>query len=191
MKRVEILFLAGLVVGCGKDSGQVNQSDAVAPLLGVQEEFKDSPGLLKTVIRDGNDKISMTGYYLRGKKESSWVEYHPNGSMIKSLSSYVQDKKEGMSLEFNTSNQLVKRCFYHNDQLHGEYKEYNAALLKEERYYEQGKLEGIVRIYYDDGALLEEGYYKAGVREGISKWYDKAGNVTIQYEYKNGQLVKK
>lgn len=85
----------------------------------------------------------------------------------------------------------MKRYFYHNDQLHGEYKEYNAALIKEERYYEQGKLEGIVRIYYDGGALLEEGYYKSGVREGISKWYDKAGNITIQYEYKNGQLVKK
>jgi antitoxin component YwqK of YwqJK toxin-antitoxin module len=38
---------------------------------------------------------------------------------------------------------------------------------------------------------MEESLYKNGLRDGVSKWYDQEGNLTIQYEYKNGELVKK
>lgn len=54
-----------------------------------------------------------------------------------------------------------------------------------------GKLEGLVKIYYDGGKIMEEGAYQNGLREGISKWYDQNGNETITYKYKNGELVKK
>ena len=38
---------------------------------------------------------------------------------------------------------------------------------------------------------MEEGLYKNGTRDGVSKWYDQQGNVTIEYEYQNGALIKK
>lgn len=74
---------------------------------------------------------------------------------------------------------------------HGEYKEFNYATVKEQRNYKNGKLEGLVKIFYDNGKLMEDGMYQNGLREGVSKWYDQEGNVTITYEYKNGELVKK
>lgn len=80
---------------------------------------------------------------------------------------------------------------YHNDMLHGEYKEFKYTVVKEERNYQNGKLEGLTKVYYDNGKIMEEGAYKNGTRDGVSKWYDQEGNVTIEYEYKNGQLVKK
>ncbi len=190
MNRVQVFCLSVLLYGCGKEPNTGAGDVATAP-VGIQEEFPDTPGLVKTIIRDQTDRIATTGFYLNGKKESSWVDYYSNSGMTRMVTSYVQDKKEGMCLEFSTSNQLVRRYFYHNDQLHGEYKEYNASMLKEERFYDKGKQEGITKIYYDGGGILEESYYKNGVREGSAKWFDKAGNVTIDYEYKNGQLVKK
>jgi antitoxin component YwqK of YwqJK toxin-antitoxin module len=57
--------------------------------------------------------------------------------------------------------------------------------------YVSGKLEGTVRIFYENSKLMEESLYKNGLRDGVSKWYDQEGNLTIQYEYKNGELVKK
>ena len=38
---------------------------------------------------------------------------------------------------------------------------------------------------------MEEGNYKNGTRDGLSRWYDQEGKMTIEYEYKNGALVKK
>ena len=85
----------------------------------------------------------------------------------------------------------MKRCFYRRDLRHGEYKEFNSINVKEERSYNNGKQEGVTKIYYDNGKVMEEGLYKDGVRDGVSKWYDQNGNLSIEYEYKNGQLVKK
>jgi antitoxin component YwqK of YwqJK toxin-antitoxin module len=89
------------------------------------------------------------------------------------------------------NNQLAKRISYHHDLKHGEYREYLFSILKEERNYQNDKMEGTVRVYYDTGKIMEEGNYKNGIRDGVSKWYDQEGNVTIEYEYKEGQLIKK
>jgi antitoxin component YwqK of YwqJK toxin-antitoxin module len=57
--------------------------------------------------------------------------------------------------------------------------------------YKYGKIEGTVKIYYDNSKVMEEGLYKNGLRDGVSKWYDQEGKLTIEYQYKNGELVKK
>ena len=91
----------------------------------------------------------------------------------------------------NENGQVVKRINHHNDVRHGEYREFTYTTVKEERFYQNGKLEGTVKIFYADGKLMEEGNYKNGLRDGLSRWYDQQGNMTIEYEYKNGELIKK
>ena len=86
---------------------------------------------------------------------------------------------------------MEKSVEYHNGVLHGVYRELINGTTKEERFYQNGKLEGIVKIYYDNGKIMEEGLYKNGIREGVSRWYDQEGNLSIEYEYSNGELVKK
>ena len=56
--------------------------------------------------------------------------------------------------------------------------------------YQQGKLEGTLKIYYLRGKIMEEGTYKNDTRDGISRWFNEEGKVTIEYAYKNGELVK-
>ncbi len=100
-------------------------------------------------------------------------------------------KKEGCYIELNSNGQFVKRISYHHDLRHGEYKELNYSNVKEVRFYQNDKLEDTVKIYYDNGKVMEQGLYKNGIRNGISRWYDQEGKLTIEYEYKNGELVKK
>ena len=155
------------------------------PVGAVKEELTDTPGIVS--VKAGNE---ASGIYKDGKRNGSWIEYHPGG-LVKTITSYVDGKKEGLFVELNNNGQLLKRCMYHNNLRHGEYKELNYSNVKEERFYQNDKLEGIVKIYYDNAKIMEEGSYKNGTRDGISKWYDKDGKVTITYEYKNGQLINK
>lgn len=193
MKTCSIVLMFLLIMGCsqqGQKGEAVGGSVPEIPIGAMTESLEDTPGLTRVTLNDNNGKVAMGGFYLNQKREGSWVEYHPNG-MIKTITTYVGGKKEGMFAEFSETGQTVRRCLYHNDQRDGEYREYNYSTVKEERFYKGGKLEGAVRIYYPDGKIMEEGLYVNGVRDGISKWYDQQGNLTIQYEYKEGTLVKK
>lgn len=151
--------------------------------------FDDESGMSTVVARDASGNITLQGFLSNNERAGTWTEYHPNG-MVKSTVAYVDGKMEGQFVELSNSGQLVRQCTYHRGVRHGEYKEYNFSTLKEERVYDNGNLEGVVKIYYPDGKLMEEGLYQDGVRNGVSKWYDQQGNVSITYEYKNGQLVK-
>ncbi len=190
MKSKLLLCVAIFCYGCGnstKEEKSVETTDQAAS----PRESADPTELEVVEEKDATGKVISSGYLLNGKKESSWVVYSATG-IIKSLTTYVHDKKEGMYLEFgDNNNQLKKKCTYHNDVRHGEYREYNYGNIKEERFYQNGKQEGTTKVYYDTGKIMEEGLYKNGLRDGVSKWYDQEGKVTIEYEYKNGELIKK
>lgn len=207
MKISYVLLAVALITACAKEkAGQEEKEQQIVkaisqpatdatdedpiPAGAFQETFEDKPGLVRLSVKDIAGVVSIQGNYLNGKREGIWAEFNPNG-ILKNATSYVNGKKEGLFIELNPSGQMIKRFFYHNGIRHGEYKEFNYSSLKEERTYVNGKLEGIVKIYYDGAKIMEEGAYQNGLREGISKWYDQNGNVTITYEYKKGELVKK
>jgi len=204
MKYLPFLFCLFVLISCSEkpaatettseevvtptDAAVIENKDgqyADVPANAAKEEFTDTPGVVKVSV--GTD---AQGTYKDGKRDGSWIEYHPNG-LVKTITSYVDGKKEGLYAELTNNGQLQKRMYYHNNLRHGEYKEYNYSTVKEDRTYQFDKLEGTVKIFYDNGKVMEEGNYKNGTRDGISKWYDKEGNPTITYEYKNGELVKK
>lgn len=186
MKALLIFLLIGFI-SC---SPPEPQEAGVAPSGTIVEPFGDASNLSKAMVNDASGNMTRAGTLKDGMQEGSWVEYH-TGGLVKSVTSYVDGKKEGIAMELNTNGQLEKKMEYHNDQLDGKYVEFRFTTIKEERNYKSGKLEGVVKIYYDNGKIMEEGAYQNGTRDGISKWYDQEGNVTIEYEYKNGELIKK
>lgn len=190
------IFLSVLVlVACNTKpsapatAGETQSGGADLPEGASIVPFGDESGLSMVVARDASGHITWQGFLADNERVGTWTEYHSNG-MVKTTVAYVDGKKEGQFVELSNSGQLVRQCTYHNNMRHGEYKEYNFSTIKEERYYQNGNLEGVVKIYYPDGKIMEEGLYHDGARNGVSKWYDQQGNVSITYEYKNGQLVK-
>ena len=190
MKFFHIVFSFFLVSCTLSVSNESNSNDTAMdiPANAIKEELSD--GITKITVNDGAGNLSQAGIVKEGKRQGNWIEYYPN-ALVKSITPYVDGKMEGLRVEFSNNGQLEKSMEYHNGMLHGYYKELRYNTTREERYYENGKLEGTVRIYYDNGKIMEEGLYKNGTRDGISKWYDQEGNVTIEYEYKNGELIKK
>lgn len=188
----KILFAAVFLTflgGCGNNPPPPTDSTEKAAVEPTPVSPTGVPKLTET--KDASGKLLSSGYLLDGMKESSWLEYYDTG-VIKTLTTYYHDKKEGAAIEFTNNGSVSKRCTYHNDLREGEYKEYNYGNVHEERTYVAGKIEGVVKVYYDTNLkVMEEGNYKNGVRDGVSKWYDQNGNLTIEYTYKNGELVKK
>ncbi len=60
------------------------------------------PGLAFISLSDNAGNKTAGGNYLNGKREGSWVEYHPNG-VIKSIITYVDGVKEGIAVESITT----------------------------------------------------------------------------------------
>jgi antitoxin component YwqK of YwqJK toxin-antitoxin module len=191
------VFVSLLFVGCSSPSEPKSESPHVEnpisdiPTGAVREKFADNPAMEKVSLKDVGGHLLLEGTLVDGKKEGAWVELNPNGT-AKSITPYVHDQKEGEYIELNSSGQFVKRVAYHHNLRHGEYQVFNYSSLKEERFYQNDKLEGTVKTYYDNSVkVMEEGTYKNGTRDGISRWYDQEGKMTIEYEYKSGELVKK
>ncbi len=193
MRFYYLAALASMFFCCDNESltGATSSSEQLQIPAGAKTEpFPDNPELVRVTLTDGSGNVIQSGIVKGGRREGNWVEYHAGG-LVKSITPYVNGRMEGLRVELSNTGQLEKRMAYHNDKLHGDYREFRYSTLKEERSYENGKLEGTTKIYYDDGKIMEEGAYKNGTRDGVSKWYDQQGNVTIEYEYKNGELIKK
>ncbi len=192
MKRLFLVVnLSVIIFSCANKDATPDAPYAPAiPVGAEQEEYADTPGLVKIIVRDSDGKIGAFGLYRNKKRNGAWVEYQRNG-LVRSMVTYADGTMEGAALEINENGQVAKQYNHHKDVLDGEYKEFNYSTLKEERFYKTGKLEGAVKIYYPDGKVMEEGNYKNGIRDGVSKWYDKDGNLSIEYEYKEGALIKK
>ena len=190
MKRLGFIFLLA-VVGCTTS----NQNEELSGTSGVPENgapyfFDDTPELKRLTYFNLSGILTTSGYSKNGKRAGAWVDYFENGAP-KIITTYIDGKKEGLYMELDDYGKIVKMMNYHQDLRDGDYKEFNGSIVKEERFYKNDKLEGRVRIFYPDGKIMEEGAYKDGTRHGISKWFDQNGFATIEYEYKNGELIKK
>ncbi len=184
------LVAVGFFMGCSQPQS-VPEGVAFAdlPSRAVKTPYPGNEALVKVHVLDINDKIAAEGDYLNGQKEGSWTEYYPTG-VVKTITSYVAGKKQGPQIIVDENGQLVEKVYFHNDQLHGVYIKFNRRNIKEERTYQYGQLNGMVKIYHDNGKIMEESPYENGIREGIAKWYNTEGEVTIEYLYRNGEWIK-
>ncbi|WP_432671258.1 toxin-antitoxin system YwqK family antitoxin [Flavobacterium sp. SM2513] len=66
------------------------------------------------------------------------------------------------------------------------YHKASSQLMKEE-FYKNGKLEGIQKIFFPDGAIAEETTFKNGLREGVYKIYTPNGFVVEESTFKNNE----
>src|SRR4051812_20619517 len=98
MKHSTFLFCLYLLISCSEkpasteaevvaptDASVIENNDgqyADVPSSATKEEFTDTPGVVKVAL--GTD---AQGTYKDGKRDGSWIEYHPNG-LVKSITSY-------------------------------------------------------------------------------------------------------
>ncbi|XOV91615.1 MAG: hypothetical protein ACFHWX_15540 [Bacteroidota bacterium] len=186
--RYYILLITVLLIQTGCNDNTITQAEGEGvPASTVLTPIQGFEGLSKAqLFLDG--AVVEEGEVLDGLKHGSWVNFDNNG-LITSSVTYYKGVKQGASFELDNQGYISVYANYSNDELSGPYKVYNRRRLIEERNYVNGKLEGELRKFYQDGTLMEASNYRDGQLDGIARWYDTEGNLSIAYEYKEGKLV--
>jgi antitoxin component YwqK of YwqJK toxin-antitoxin module len=149
------------------------------------------PGTSKQYARqmDAVGNVEIEGFVEDGKKTGMWVQYTPEGD-IALINHYVNGLMEGTSMRMSFRNQVDLKLNYKQGKLDGPWTAYKFGKVIEQRFYVNDKLEGTAKTYDDRSyKLKQEVQYKNGVQDGFFKYYDEDGNVTLEYEYKNGEKV--
>lgn len=177
--RLLLLFLSVSFMAC-----QSSGSDASSKSANWFETEK-------SINKTSGDKVSAEGYAdATGTKNGPWVEYYPNKELVKSIAYYVNGKRNGPYIEMTETSNVKEKSWYVDGELQGERVVFNRTRIKERSNFKDNKLDGSRTLYYDNGKLQEEGEWVNGKREGVAKWYNQEEQVTIQYEYENGDKVR-
>lgn len=180
------VFFLSFTFACDSDqtiSGEgeeVPKSAIITPIEGME-------GVSNAQIVVGGALVEE-GQSFNGLKHGSWVTFDDNGLITGSIT-YHKGVKQGATVEIDNQGYISTYANYANNELSGSYRVYNRRRLIEERNYVNGKLEGELRKFYQDGTLMEASNYEHGVLNGIAKWYDTEGNLSIAYEYEDGKLI--
>ena len=181
-----LLPLALFMASC-----QSNSSGSKADLSKYDLSSIPGTNLKKAVFLDKDNEVIEEGYVLDGMKEGQWSYYNTSGEILLRLENYHKGKLFGHALTINARYEMEGRTHYFNGLQDGYHAEYKRNRKKIEAYYKNGKRHGRLTQYHDySDKILSESDYLDGKQHGIYKYYDKSGNVTLDYEYKNGEKVR-
>ena len=140
-------------------------------------------------FRDANGWALSKGPLQNGVRTGTWMTYHENSHKIKTITSYINGVKNGVQININDRGQIETVTEYKNDQLHGLSAKYTFGRPTEETNYRNGKIDGMFAIYDSQGKVQRKGELKDGQYHGKLQYFDESGNVTMEYEYKNGEKI--
>ena len=187
MKKIAYFLLSVFLVSCGEKAEYGDFEDV--PAGAEIEKFEDNPDLSRVTVNRAGRVVEQGDYY-RGYRHGAWTEFNPSTGSVSTVTSYVNGVKEGIFVKLDTKGAIVEKLSFHNDQPHGQYLKLNRGKILEIREYSYGVLHGMMQKYYDNGTLMEESTFINGQREGMARWYDQDGTLTIEYEYRNGELIQ-
>lgn len=184
-----------ILASCGGGTSSNNAASSVAKTVKSGDyETRAIPGVegfVTAIKRNGVGRTMEEGTLLNGKKHGAWLIYDDVKQTIIEITNYHNGVKSGMSIKPNFA-RVAEKSYYAEGILHGVKETYgSSAKATANSNYVNGKLEGKVVKYYDDGTTLkEESHYKKGLLDGTSKYYNQDGSVKLEYIYKNGKMVK-
>ncbi len=176
----------------GGSSSNAGKSKAASTSLSGYDVTDYGNGWKKAVKLDNNGKVTEEGD-LNGndQKIGTWLTYHPRKELLQSMTTYKDGVKNGAYIKADDRGSISEKAYYNNGELDGQRLLYNRTRIKERAFYKMGKLEGERKVFYENtDKIQEESNFKNGQRDGISKWYNQDGDITIQYEYKDGKKVR-
>lgn len=106
------------------------------------------------------------GYFVNGRKEGVWIQYHKDGKTI--------------SLKGN----------YNNNRPEGDYKRYfKNGKLREAGSFSKDGYKGQLTRYYSNGKTAYQGSYNnSGMENGTVRYFHENGNVALEYTLKNNSV---
>lgn len=186
MKYVTLVFSTVLFISCGGNSSS-SSSTGTGDFTGYEIYQADNSSASLAKKRSG-DGTTEEGYIVDGKKNGMWITYHENGR-AKTISSYSDNQLNGPFLELNDRGQITKKMSYHNGKHHGITATYKFGRVEVESTYKNGLIDGYRKEFNNKSELTKHIEYKDGKQHGKLRYYDEEGNITLEYEYKNGEKI--
>ena len=128
---------------------------------------------------ESKNKIFSKELYVDGKRNDKSYYYFETGKVKKSIP-YLNDKMQGIGFEYDIEGTIISIFRYRNNEL----------ILSERinRYNKENQKVGIWKEFYSNGILKEEKKYLNGKLNGYYKIYNEAGELLEVLKYKNGEI---
>jgi len=182
MISIKRLFIATLVCTFFFISNivaqKVNQFDADGKRTGVWK--KKYP----------NGKLRYTGSFLNGKEIGTFKFYENNSNNFPHITKEYKATSDTATVKFFNKDGDVKtigKMIGKNRVGAWTYYFSNKNIFSEE-FYNNGKLEGVLKNYYANGQVTEIAEYKNGLKNGVSKIYTENGVLIEEVIYVDGKL---
>ncbi|MCO6492209.1 MAG: toxin-antitoxin system YwqK family antitoxin [Phaeodactylibacter sp.] len=153
------------------------------------EEIPGTP-YVRATKRNVENNLREEGLLRDGVKEGTWIVYHSGGEFPEKIISYASGLYNGPYMEFNERGQLSLRASYKNNILDGPWGKYRFGRPEAEANYKNGQFDGTYKEYdSQSGKIIKEINYKDGKQHGKLRFYNDKGEVTLEYEYRDGEKV--
>lgn len=189
MKNLFFLLLIAGLWSCGN-----SETAPVVSTTGSTAgyEITEIPGtpLQNAEKKDVNGTVTERGQFLNGQKTGTWVEYYPDKGFPKKVATYANGQFNGQYMELSSRGQIEMMANYRNNKLDGTYGLYKFGRPTETIDYKNGERHGVYKSYFNNSDKLQkEVNYLEGVQHGPFRQYNEEGEVVLEYEYKNGEVV--
>lgn len=191
MKNLVVIISCLLIVSCNsKDSGTSSVAPSNVSLEGYEVVQYSGSDVQKATKLDGAKKMVEEGELLNNKKSGTWVTYFPESGRVKTITNYINGKKNGIYLELNDRGSAEIQCNYVDDTYHGKWIKFKyGSRMEKEINYNMGKFDGKYKEFHGNGKLMKEIEYNNGVQDGIFRQYNEEEQVVMEYNYKNGEKI--
>ncbi|MEL6867391.1 MAG: hypothetical protein AAFP19_23400 [Bacteroidota bacterium] len=193
MKYLLLPLCCILMLACNQqnDSATATANNAAIGFTDFEiSSYPNSPIQKATKKAESGVEVEE-GTVLNGQKNGAWITYHAKDGRVKTVTNYIDGKKDGLHVELNDRGQVILQCHYKNDIFHGTWAAYRFGTRKEkEVQYNMGQIDGFYREYHSsNGKLMKDIQYQNGKMHGYFKQYDDNENLLMEYVYENGEKV--
>ncbi len=125
------------------------------------------------------NRIAIIELYINGKRNGVASYYYGNGK-LKVTIPYKNNKKSGVGFEYTEDGTVISITRYRNGEI----------IVKENvnRYNEKGNKDGIWKDFYSNGNVREEKTYLNGKLNGYVKRYNDDGRLVSSIKYSGGKV---
>ena len=176
------MFICLLIYACNN-----SQTGPKYDLKGYQTESAGN-GLEFAEYKDQDGNLLVKGQLVNGVRNGTWVTYHDDSNKIKKITTYIQGIKNGIEITMNDRGQIESREEFKNDILHGLKATYSFGQPTEETSYKDGQFDGPF-VIYSNRKVQRKGSFKNGKQHGTLEYFNDKGDVTLRYEYKDGEKI--
>ena len=180
-------MLSLLIMGCSSTEQKDNVVIDPSENMQVKEkgdQLATEPGVFveKRLLSVSNGKPIEYEYVLNSEVIAKEV-LNENGEVL----SFTGEIPNGLVKEYDMENKLTGEMNYNAGKIEGVTKSfYPNGAVETVKNYRNGKLEGVCKEFYDNGKEKQLSNYKDGMLDGKVKKYSSSGTLLSSAEYSGG-----